>query len=1396
MEDSISLRCPECGEPVENGKTECPRGHPVFPGLDDPTDLWTGATPPAEGSSEGSTRETTGETTGEDGGDRSPRTAPARKAFVNPLYECCKCNRLVETQMFHERAIVPRFCPWCGKLVSSILGREIDGYRVDEVISHGGFGIIYLASNIAQPAMKAAIKFLRPELVYSRPELIKIFIEEARLTEAIGQTCWNIVRISNVRERPWPSFFMEYVRGPTIERFVEGHRSQKIPLADCKGFLRGIARGLAATHRHGRIHRDLKPLNIMVIRSKEITRPEDRIKLLDFGLALKIASRKASRNASEMTSSHSTSSGAPWSPFLTAGTPEYMPPEAFDGINEFAGDIYSFGVTAYELLTGERPWEDPSLETHRLTYWRDCHRMKPPRSIREIRPDTPRWLARVVMRCLEKDPRNRIADADDLLKSMQDPAPRFLKLAVAAAFLLIALLGYYAYSKRALEPLTWEIDGRAAEKYLEGEGAILYVSSEANLQGRKVVVGLSSGKRVQHWSVTPQELQGEVLTDGRLSISFPGAISRIVGSSFSLVGNGEGVRFQGSLRIEMDEKAPLVGSLLYLDDAGASQPVSSAQRFTSGKTTFAVEAAEPHFREASLRLVGKGADRDRVIASSEEREAKPEVRLIQFPLSDLEPGGYEGLVEVVDQAGNRAESQPRVSFLIDNRAELDLTDQEGSIASKMAFFGFRVPEDESIASLSVRPEGADIKDRIDHRIFQDPQGVESRADLADLLEVGNTPLLPGGRYYLAFPLSFSIEPWRFELEVRDRSLPPNASILDLRVERPSRIERRDLERVFLEHLFQDRTQKTEVAVAGGASGALEGRIPIPLAGSLRKVLLQFRPGTVLRAEVEHPRGKRRTFKSKPDLTTLEFEAPELEENAENRLPIYLYDPLEEQLRLDLWIHPDTLAPKVESITAESPLARIEMDSSRSGWHRVRSGEEIRLTVKANEPLRKLAVSKVGDPRDSVYGEPSGDGRVFNVESLKHLDLHEGGHDLLIRFQDRVGREGSHSYRLHINSGKPRIRPSAAEEYQWMDQRLQLVNREMLHFEIEDGNGVDYDKAKFTVGLPGKSIPCVPDRRPGTLLHTIHLGRLSLPDGCDGVFRFEVPDSFGESTSVEWQFHFEYEKNWEPIVSWERLVWVHFKGTNFYVSRTEVSNAQFQREDFIDADGFYRRKDLREKFQRPRYWGVGAAFPQYTDGNGKLIKGDRFPVVGLPPEVVQAYAKDVFGPGVRLPTWEEWRQAALVDNPGGKFPWKREDEPRGRDWFNYRSAQKRATSKFHDHHHQSMVVPGKEDRPNPQATPVEVDFDPFPPGLDGTYSFPRLLHLMGNVGEHVALDADGRKYGIAGGDFNTLYSSAALGPQPREYIEEHLGANTGFRLVIPLRNSPIPPGFLKLARGKR
>ncbi|MEM7234502.1 MAG: protein kinase, partial [Planctomycetota bacterium] len=422
---SSELRsCPQCGETVPLGETHCPSGHLCVWDEASLADLSTD-TDPFDSS------ELDSGFTGSEGG----------RPKKNGIFECRPCGRFVETQAYQGRVVVPAYCPWCGNLLESIVGRELDGYVIDEQISSGGFGAVYLASNSTQRSMKAVVKFLLPRVAYSRPDFVRHFIEEARFTESVGQTCWNIVRVSSVREKPWPYFFMEYVRGVTLEEFVEGYRKDTpIPISECVGYLRGVARALAATHARGRVHRDLKPLNIMVIQSKSIPSAEERIKMLDFGLAMKVG-RGASVELGEASGGATTDSAVLGdSPVAQAGTPEYMAPETFEGITEFESDIYAFGVTAYEILTGERPWKEPSKGTARLQYWNHCHRFKRPRHLRELRPDVPNWVAKVVSECLEKDPSRRLPDAETLINRLRAPISRWVWVACAVGFLLMSFL--------------------------------------------------------------------------------------------------------------------------------------------------------------------------------------------------------------------------------------------------------------------------------------------------------------------------------------------------------------------------------------------------------------------------------------------------------------------------------------------------------------------------------------------------------------------------------------------------------------------------------------------------------------------------------------------------------------------------------------------------------------------------------------------------------------------------------------------------------------------------------------------------------------------------------------------------------------------------------------------
>src|SRR5207249_11487511 len=99
------------------------------------------------------------------------------------------------------------------------------------------------------------------------------------------------------------------------------------------------------------------------------------------------------------------------------------PADMNDGATEYTCNISSFDVTYNENLTGELPWNDTPPDVNRVAYWKDCHKNQPPRPIRELRPEIPKWLASVIMQCLEKDPADRIPSSEQLLRRLKPPMP-------------------------------------------------------------------------------------------------------------------------------------------------------------------------------------------------------------------------------------------------------------------------------------------------------------------------------------------------------------------------------------------------------------------------------------------------------------------------------------------------------------------------------------------------------------------------------------------------------------------------------------------------------------------------------------------------------------------------------------------------------------------------------------------------------------------------------------------------------------------------------------------------------------------------------------------------------------------------------------------------------------
>lgn len=265
------------------------------------------------------------------------------------------------------------------------LGR-LGHYEVQEVLGHGGFGIVLRAID-EKLQRNVAIKVMAPVIAVTSPAR-KRFLREARSAAAIRHE--NVVRIYAVEEQPLPFLVMEHIPGRTLQQKLDAEG----PL-DAGELLRlavQTARGLAAAHAQGLIHRDIKPSNILL---EGVVEP--RVKIADFGLAL------AADDASQ------TQSG------VFAGTPMYMSPEQAQGQKVDArADLFSLGSVLYTMLSGRPPFRAPST----LAVLRRVAEDQP-RPIQEIIPEAPNWLCELIGTLHAKNPDDRFQTAQELAELLE-----------------------------------------------------------------------------------------------------------------------------------------------------------------------------------------------------------------------------------------------------------------------------------------------------------------------------------------------------------------------------------------------------------------------------------------------------------------------------------------------------------------------------------------------------------------------------------------------------------------------------------------------------------------------------------------------------------------------------------------------------------------------------------------------------------------------------------------------------------------------------------------------------------------------------------------------------------------------------------------------------------------
>src|ERR1022692_1772852 len=274
-------------------------------------------------------------------------------------------------------------------------GTKLGPYEIQSPLGAGGMGEVYRATD-TKLGRDVALKVLPVEMAQD-PERLGRFRREAKSLAQLDHP--NIVTIYSVEECDGIHFLtMQLVEGQGLDRLIP---QGGLPVEQIIEIASALGDALAAAHEKGIVHRDLKPANVMVSN-------EGRVKVLDFGLAKDV--RGSNLGDATMTSASRTEVG------VVMGTPAYMSPEQTSGRPlDHRTDIFSLGVVLHEMATGKRPFEGTSSAELVSAILRDA-----PPSITDLRADLPPDLARIIRRCLEKDPRHRMQTARDVSNEFRD----------------------------------------------------------------------------------------------------------------------------------------------------------------------------------------------------------------------------------------------------------------------------------------------------------------------------------------------------------------------------------------------------------------------------------------------------------------------------------------------------------------------------------------------------------------------------------------------------------------------------------------------------------------------------------------------------------------------------------------------------------------------------------------------------------------------------------------------------------------------------------------------------------------------------------------------------------------------------------------------------------------
>jgi len=254
-------------------------------------------------------------------------------------------------------------------------------YQVVGELGRGGMGIVYKARDTVLDRL-VAYKVL-PEALKENPQALRNFLREAKSAAQLNHP--NIVTVYDAGEQDGAYYIaMEYVDGTTLKEILR--RKKRISANGVLHVLLQMCEALAYAHEKKIVHRDVKTANTMWTRDR-------KAKIMDFGLAKVV----------EEVRNHTT---------LVSGTPYYMSPEQTLGRNvDHRTDIYSLGVTLFELATGVLPFREGNVPYH--------HVHTAPPDPRSVAPELPELLVRIVLRCLQKDPDARYQSTREIIAEVR-----------------------------------------------------------------------------------------------------------------------------------------------------------------------------------------------------------------------------------------------------------------------------------------------------------------------------------------------------------------------------------------------------------------------------------------------------------------------------------------------------------------------------------------------------------------------------------------------------------------------------------------------------------------------------------------------------------------------------------------------------------------------------------------------------------------------------------------------------------------------------------------------------------------------------------------------------------------------------------------------------------------